>query len=616
MLDRYNSTEFETIEIMATSGGLSCDDSDPRMGYYGMGPIPHLVWNGGSPMVGAGTDVVDGAPYDVVVQNMLANPTPVKLGISAFSFDNPGAFVTVDVELKGDLPNPANSVMRVAIVEDHLTYGGTEYENILRDILPDQALTIALDGESQQFTIDFVPNASWITGNLRLIAMVQDDVTKEVLQVCNSLATPDYSMRYFVAGDRIKIGAGLVTFGQSGLFNAGTQTDTYDVTLETGDLPAGWSASFAYDGADYTNLTMELAPDTNIPFQVSVNAPSQDEGVVTLRLHSRSRQFEDRLLSFKVINTDAKILLVDDDGAEQFESLYFGPAIEAAGESYATWDRGAALPTATAMSNFDMVVWMCGYAYPTVNAADRAALSAYLDGGGTLFLTGQDIGWELDDEGGEALDWYHDYLHANYIADDTNMLTLQGVSGDPITDRMTLSISGGDGANNQQYPSDIDPRDAAASVILKYDAQRNGGIKVDTGTYRLVYLSFGYEAIDNATDRAALMEGIINWLNPGAAGAGDGLPGLLTLRGNVPNPFNPMTKISFNVGSKSQVKLGIYDVAGHLVRVLNDGPLAAGEHTLNWDGRDGSGRALPSGTYFGRVQAGDQAQSVKMMLVR
>ena len=106
------------------------------------------------------------------------------------------------------------------------------------------------------------------------------------------------------------------------------------------------------------------------------------------------------------------------------------------------------------------MVWQCGVSYPTLDEDDRDALSGYLDGGGKLFLTGQDIGWDVHENGAEAIDWYEGYLHADYINDDTNLLTLSGVAGDPITYDLTLQISGGDGADNQEYPSDIDPIDA------------------------------------------------------------------------------------------------------------------------------------------------------------
>jgi len=616
LLDTYDNIEFDAIEYLATSGGLGTPESDARMTYYGSNGLPHTLFNGGNLMVGGGTNLIDGSVFGAVVNKMLPDATPLKMSISSFSFDGASAGVTLDLELEGDLPNVANKKLRVAILEDDLIYSGTHYHNVLRKMLPDQSLSISSDGETQQISINFTADASWVVENTRLVAFVQDDTSKEIIQSCNSRPIPDYSSRFYVLGERIQVENGVVEFEECALFNTGNLADTYDISLDTSELPAQWSASFSYEGSDYTSLSIALDPETRAKFHVTIDAATIAGGQVTLVFHSQSGVAADRRITFQVISPDVKVLLVDDDGGQNYDSLYFEPALETTGKSHATWNRSSSGVSAEALANFDAVVWQCGWDFPTVDADDRAAISAYLDGGGNLFITGQDIGWELDDAGGASLDWYHDYLHANYIADDTNMLSLTGVTDDPITDGLSFSIAGGDGAGNQDYPSDIDPRDASASVVLTYDANRNGGIKVDTGVYKVVYLSFGYEGISNAGDRADLMQGIINWFLPGAVAVGDNLPGSMALLGNVPNPFNPMTEISFSLASEQTVKLGVYDIKGHLVRELNPGNLTAGQHSVTWDGADHAGRSLPSGTYFCRILGEGKSDAVKMMLVR
>ena len=93
-------------------------------------------------------------------------------------------------------------------------------------------------------------------------------------------------------------------------------------------------------------------------------------------------------------------------------------------------------------------------------------------------------------------------------------------------------------------------------------------------------------------------------------------PAAVTLRNNVPNPFNPLTAIKYSLDAPTEVRLGVYDVQGRLVRVLDAGLKIAGEHTLTWDGCDGAGRALSSGNYFCRIDGAGQTRSIKMMLVR
>ena len=223
----------------------------------------------------------------------------------------------------------------------------------------------------------------------------------------------------------------------------------------------------------------------------------------------------------------------------------------------------------------------------------------------------------MNDIGGAAITWYHDYLHANFINDDTNDYTLDGVPDDPISDGLALTINGGDGANNQEFPSDIDPRVEYASTIFTYDTSRNGAIKADTGGYRVVYFAFGYEAINNPDDRAVVMQRIVDWLLPGSTGVGaDLLPAPIALLGNVPNPFNPRTEIAFSLGAETRIELAIFDLQGRRLRVLESGLRAAGEHRVIWDGRDSAGRDLPSGTSFYRLEGAGQNQAHKMSLVR
>jgi hypothetical protein len=83
-----------------------------------------------------------------------------------------------------------------------------------------------------------------------------------------------------------------------------------------------------------------------------------------------------------------------------------------------------------------------------------------------------------------------------------------------------------------------------------------------------------------------------------------------------PNPFNPQTEIRFTLPQAAAATLGIYDVRGQRVWQLQAGELAAGEHGLVWQGRDESGRALPSGVYMARLTAGPWQATQRLTLVQ
>ncbi len=88
------------------------------------------------------------------------------------------------------------------------------------------------------------------------------------------------------------------------------------------------------------------------------------------------------------------------------------------------------------------------------------------------------------------------------------------------------------------------------------------------------------------------------------------------LHQNYPNPFNPSTAIAFEIPAQAPVRLVIYDALGRIVRVLVDGTLPAGRHTVVWDGRDAQGRPLSSGAYVCTLTSGGAVRSIRMALVK
>ena len=83
-----------------------------------------------------------------------------------------------------------------------------------------------------------------------------------------------------------------------------------------------------------------------------------------------------------------------------------------------------------------------------------------------------------------------------------------------------------------------------------------------------------------------------------------------------PNPFNPLTTIEYSLPAGSHTRLGVFDMAGRLVKTLVDEPVAGGKHTATWRGRDSLGQEVSSGTYFYRLEAGGKIQTRRMTLVR
>jgi hypothetical protein len=78
-----------------------------------------------------------------------------------------------------------------------------------------------------------------------------------------------------------------------------------------------------------------------------------------------------------------------------------------------------------------------------------------------------------------------------------------------------------------------------------------------------------------------------------------------------PNPFNPVTRISYSIPQRQQVRLVVYDVAGRLVEELADEVKGPGEYVVEWD----AGR-FSSGIYFYRLRTGNTTLTKKMVLLK
>lgn len=92
--------------------------------------------------------------------------------------------------------------------------------------------------------------------------------------------------------------------------------------------------------------------------------------------------------------------------------------------------------------------------------------------------------------------------------------------------------------------------------------------------------------------------------------------GTFELLQNFPNPFNPSTTIKFYIPKDSYITLSIYNILGAQVKILFNDFEGKGEHSVNWDGTNSSGKPVPSGIYFARIYTGGNSRIRKMILIK
>ncbi|MCK4447208.1 MAG: DUF2341 domain-containing protein [Candidatus Marinimicrobia bacterium] len=93
-------------------------------------------------------------------------------------------------------------------------------------------------------------------------------------------------------------------------------------------------------------------------------------------------------------------------------------------------------------------------------------------------------------------------------------------------------------------------------------------------------------------------------------------PSEFCLYPNYPNPFNPLTVISYDLPKDGHVELVVYNMRGGKVTTLMKGNQEAGSYKVNWDGRNENGEIVSSGIYFLRIVSGSYSKTNKMIFIR
>jgi hypothetical protein len=600
-----------------------------RRSYYGINSVPDLICdgiNGPSP-----------GNYNSLADAVSASRELTSNYIIEVSQSINGSILSADVTVTSENASDANEKLQIAVVEKFVHYasqpgnnGETDFYWSVRDMMPTHTGTaVNLNaGQSYTFSQNSTLDASWDTSELFVIAWIQNDTTKDVLQAGSSIPKDPYEF----AND-VPVRAALTPLGEmkefyGTLYNLGENSDTYDIHIDR-DIPASWSASICADNICYppfiSDITVTAGLGELVEWQMDVT-PNTDNytGVITVTITSQGNPSLRETIILTAMNPSEPVLLIDADGGNNYET-YHQTALNNSDFGHQTWDRATlGALDASSYSHYQAVVWSAGLQYPTLVKDDRDALANYLDGGGKLFINGQDIGWDLCYSGSsnysaDAVAWYQNYLGATYVADDVASATLNGIDGDPITDGLSLTIVGGDGANNQNYPSRIAPINGG-STILTYHNSQIGAVKKGSGPYRTVYFAFGFEGINSQASRDAVMQNVIYWIinGDGTSSVDSPKPFLATAPVAAPNPFNPATEVIFTIGGNGsiQTSVEIFDTKGRMVKSLFNGNLENGLQVLSWDGRNNNGSTVASGTYLARVKAGDDVQSVKMMLAK
>lgn len=620
--DQLIVAEHHLIDI------LDFDWSATRADLYGVGPIPHVQFDGKTCVVGAGSCSGAAAAYREVINARLAETGGVSpVGVSGVWWrDDQAITLCATFELL-DPATWSDAEAYLLILEDDIAWQGSTYNHVSR-AAHSEPIVLSAVGDSASVTAQFSYDPSWDLGQLECIAFLQTmSGDHEIHQSARLTPAVDFDLTLAPAVAALPNGCNLAIL-EGTVTNVASTADELTLSL---DNQFGWYAEFLLEGAaDFGADPVVRTLDPDEVLDVTLRVFSDDSlrvGTGFLVTHSANSGFQ-RATRARVFNCSPAILLVDDDYVSETDTLVV-TALESRGYLHDRWsvyvqhlNQG---PGATQLCDYDAVIWHHGWAdTDLLTPQDVAALTAYLDNGGRLLLSSQDY---LSTTG--ANDFTQNYLGLAAWSTDVGASQISGLPGDPISDGMEFAMHyPGPDADR---PDDLVPN-GIGTVIFENEQADRVALRADNGFARTVFLALGINALDagapDPNNPATLIDRALQWLLslegttvPDVPPVGRGS----CILSRAPNPCRLSANAAGGVTihleiaaseSGQPVRLEILDVDGRHVRTLLDRPLPTGARILTWDGCDARGRCVESGLYYAHLRAGLARDRAKLIVIR
>jgi hypothetical protein len=397
--------------------------------------------------------------------------------------------------------------------------GQPNHYHALRKIAPTasgQAFT-ANPGDTVQYNATFTLDASWSAANLDLIAFVQNNSTKEILQSrceqiplnipnvtyqSNLITDPNLNHRA-EAGETCQMA---ITLGNSLYYQTATNVVG---TLSTTDP----TITITTNTANYPNIDPGQTGTSLTPYVFNVSSTAQPH-IATMHLHVVANPLQTVMdTDFELFIGFENVLLVDGDGTANFQTWYLTD-LNNLGRGHEYWNVNTqGLISGEWMSHYTNVIWFTSNRSNPLSRDEQTSITTYLDQGGHLFLTGEQIDEQL-----QGSSFYTNTLHCT-SQQTPGYFQLTGVPGDPISNGTMLRLDGEGGAGNSFSPNAINPGTGATGIYTYDNTFLPAAIRWSSGNQKLVYMAFNFESISGiyeSTPQGTVLGNILNWFDPQA----------------------------------------------------------------------------------------------------
>jgi len=396
---------------------------------------------------------------------------------------------------------------------------------------------------------------------------------------------------------------------------------------------AGYKLYYSFNGTSWTN---NLGPETLTAGMSSYSFASfPQNSFVQLKLTAvdsapipNESEFSD-VYGVKASLTGPRVLIVDGfdrlDGSwstpsQDFSTIY-GLAVQSAMDDVCIEAASNEWIQATGdLAGNDAVIWFLGdnsRTLGTFSTAEQTILKTYLTGGGCVFLSGSEIGYDLSVGDTNDQDFLNNWLGISYAGDAAGNYNLSGV--EPFF--TGFSASYGTTPYTEDWPDYFNPS-GAGEVFLNYGNGLHAGIanamSLEPGSGKVMTVGFAWETMNSATARAEFMTNLFNYFETPVGiieGQTTGLPTEFSLSEAYPNPSNATVIFNILVPRNERLETRIFDITGRLVWEESR-DLSAGSHQIKWGTLNQNSQPVTSGIYLAQFSTPNQTWLRKMTIIK
>jgi len=608
-----------------------------RIRYYSIQGVPTAVFNG-VVLPKSSDNYYDGAPSDTMamqqaVEAIRGTMSPITLQIEE---TRNGNTMNVKVTVSSSTALAGANKLRVAIAERFRYYanagtnGEKEFHNILRKMLPTvngESLDIPAGG-SKTFTYSYnIPTTGQYAldaSMLYVVAFVQDDDTKEVLQGATN-AKPDgfadLSMDSF-----------LNTIPRSGtitqVVNVNNKSNAdmkVSLSIDTDGfpLPAGWTATV-------TPSTVDVPAEGSIAVNVEVKSPAS-AGYVVVGLKGVPTYTDKFNLSstapFAVLSEKPKIVTFSNISAFSIANYHnaMSPALKADAIAFPL-NAGLMEAFAAEFENVEAMIFPIGgnplklpdeYGWlnplNTIETAINTNRKVMIVAPNAMQWAYGTVNNNSDGQMPEVQEFYnalglsYEKTKQRYSGNTLNTFTVRGVNGDVIGNKLNngalINCNQSGSIANQSYTLFTDvfsiSNPAIAKPVMYFDNIQSelATARMELDGNRLIYSTFGIESIGTASIGNEFFKRCVDWLMTGTAASAEdiaeGSNADLSMMIN-PNPMSDLAMVNYTVNGQTEkyVTISVVDLMGREVASLFSGNAQPGSHALSFNASQ-----LPAGAY-------------------